>query len=334
MATIFHVCFFLLLCLSPSLTLSELCHPNDKKVLLQIKKDLNNPYVLSSWNPHIVSDCCDWNNVDCDPKTHRINSLTLLSSIPDTNLSGQIPPSVGDLPYLQTLEFHKFPKLTGPLQPAIAKLTQLKSLTISWTNLSGPVPDFLAQLKNLQFLDLSFNNLSGPIPPSLSQLPNLLSLRLDRNKLTGPIPPSFGFFKSSPDLLLSHNQLSGRIPESLANQDPTRIELQRNKLEGDAYMLFGSNKTTQRVDISRNSLGFDVGKVEFPTSLIALDVNHNMIYGKLPEGLKAVDFLQMFNVSYNRMCGQIPQGGRLQRFDISSYFHNKCLCGSPLPNCK
>ncbi|KAK7285530.1 hypothetical protein RJT34_20304 [Clitoria ternatea] len=315
------------------LAFSERCNPKDKKVLLQIKKDFNNPYLLASWNPD--TDCCQWYCVKCDPKTHRINSLVILSSVPDTNLSGPIPPSVGDLPYLETLEFHKLPKLTGPIQPTITKLTKLKWLEISWTNVSGPVPDFLAQLQNLQFLDLSFNNLSGPIPSSLSQLPNLLSLRLDRNRLMGPIPHSFGSFKKpGPDLYLSHNQLSGPIPASLANINPTRIELSRNKLEGDASMLLGRNKTTQILDVSRNLLAFDLSKVEFPTSLISLDLNHNRIFGRIPAGLTAVDFLQGFNVSFNRLCGEIPQGGRLQTFDVSSYIHNKCLCGTPLPPCK
>ncbi|KAK7336618.1 hypothetical protein VNO77_17164 [Canavalia gladiata] len=326
--------YFLTLVLFSTVALSERCNPEDKKVLLQIKKDFNNPYLLASWNPD--TDCCTtWYCVECDSKTNRINSLIILSSVPDTNLSGPIPPSVGDLPYLETLEFHKLPKLTGPIQPAIAKLTKLKELEISWTNVSGSVPHFLGQLTNLQFLDLSFNNLSGPIPSSLSKLSKLLSLRLDRNKLEGPIPESFGSFKKpGPSIILSHNQLSGPIPSSLANIDPSRIDFSRNKLEGDASMLFGSNKTTQTLDVSRNLLAFDLSRVEFPTSLIALDLNHNKINGSIPVGLTALDSLQSFNVSYNRLCGEIPQGGTLQTFDKYSYFHNKCLCGSPLPSCK
>ncbi|RID42673.1 hypothetical protein BRARA_J02541 [Brassica rapa] len=38
--------------------------------------------------------------------------------------------------------------------------------------------------------------------------------------------------------------------------------------------------------------------------------------------------------SYNRLCGPIPTGGSLQRFDSYIYFHNKCLCGAPLDSCK
>lgn len=162
-------------------TLSELCNPQDKKVLLEIKAALNNPYILISWNPDV--DCCTtWNNVECDPTTNRITSLTVFG---DDRVTGQIPAQVGDLPYLKTLVLRKLPNLTGPIQPSIAKLKHLKWLRLSWNGLSSSVPGFLSQLKNLTFLELNFNNLTGSIPSSLSQLPNLASLRLDRNKLTG-----------------------------------------------------------------------------------------------------------------------------------------------------
>ncbi|KAL2322128.1 hypothetical protein Fmac_026507 [Flemingia macrophylla] len=313
--------------------LSERCHPDDKKALLQLKKELKNPYILASWNPN--EDCCEWYCVKCDEKTNRIYVLDISSSVPETNLSGQIPPSVGDLPYLEYLTFHKLPHLVGPIQPTIAKLTKLKSIFITYTGISGPVPHFLAQLKNLELIKLSFNSLSGTIPGSLYQLPNLTSLQLDRNHLTGPIPGSLGSFKKpGPDLILSHNNLSGPIPASLGKLDPERIDLSRNKLEGDASILFGSNKRTQILDLSRNMLEFDFSPLKFPSkSLIWLDLNHNNIYGTIPVALTKVENLQHFNVSYNhRLTGKIPQAGQLQRFDKYSYFHTK-LCGSPLPPC-
>ncbi|KAJ4728954.1 Polygalacturonase-inhibitor protein [Melia azedarach] len=319
--------FLLFLLFSPSL--SDLCNPSDKKVLLKIKKAFNNPYILASWNPD--TDCCDWYTVTCDLTTNRINSLTIFAG----DLPGQIPPEVGDLPYLETLEFHKLTNLTGPIQPAIAKLKNLKFLRLSWTNLSGPVPDFLSQLNKLTFLDLSFNSLSGSIPSSLSKLQNLDALHLDRNKLTGPIPESFGKFNGKvPELYLSHNQLSGKIPASLGNMDFNVIDLSRNKLEGDASFLFGTKKTTQTIDVSRNMLEFDLSKVEFPESLISLDLNHNKIFGSIPAQITSLTNLQFLNVSYNRLCGQIPVGGKLQSFDYSTYFHNRCLCGAPLESCK
>lgn len=309
------------------ISFSEKCNPNDKKVLLQIKKDLNNPYILASWNP--ANDCCDWYCVECSLTTNRINALTIFSG----QLSGQIPAAVGDLPYLETLIFRKLSNLTGTIPSAISKLKRLKMVRLSWTNLSGSVPAFFSTLPNLTFLDLSFNDLTGPIPSSLSKLKNLDAIHLDRNKLSGKIPDSFGKFSGNvPDLYLSHNQLSGTIPKTLGDLNFGTIDFSRNQLEGDASMLFGTNKSLQFLDLSRNSFEFNFTKLEFPTGLTNLDVNHNEIFGSLPESMTALN-LQLLNVSYNRLCGRIPTGGKLQSFDSYSYFHNRCLCGAPLPVC-
>ncbi|GLT88275.1 hypothetical protein SLE2022_063080 [Rubroshorea leprosula] len=70
------------------------------------------------------------------------------------------------------------------------------------------------------------------------------------------------------------------------------------------------------VDLSRNKLEFDLSKVEIPKNLQSLDLNHNRILGTADSNL------QFFNVRYNRLCVEIPMGGKLQSFDYSSYFHN------------
>ncbi|KAG7549800.1 Leucine-rich repeat [Arabidopsis thaliana x Arabidopsis arenosa] len=327
--TVLSSLLFLFTFLTISLS-KDLCNQNDKNTLLKIKKSLNNPYHLASWHPE--TDCCSWYCLECGDATvnHRVTALTIFSG----QISGQIPPEVGDLPYLETLVFRKLSNLTGQIQPTIAKLKNLRYLRLSWTNLTGPIPDFLGQLKNLEFLELSFNDLSGSIPSSLSTLPNIMALELSRNKLTGSIPESFGSFPGTvPDLRLSHNQLSGPIPKSLGNLDFNRIDFSRNKLEGDASMLFGANKSTWSIDLSRNMFNFDISKVEIPKALGILDLNHNGITGNIPVQWTEPP-LQFFNVSYNKLCGHIPTGGKLQTFDSYSYFHNKCLCGAPLEICK
>nr|VDD34405.1 unnamed protein product [Brassica oleracea] len=227
-ATTLLLFLFFTLFLTTSLS-KDLCHKDDKNTLLKIKKSLSNPYNnIISWDPK--EDCCTWFNVDCGDATvnHRVTSL----HISYDQISAQIPPEVGDLPYLQTLIFRKLSNLTGPIQPTIAKLKYLRFLRLSWTNLTGPIPDFFSQLKNLQYIDLSYNDLSGSIPSSLALLPKLEYLELSRNKLTALITfirsntRLFGSFPGkAPDLFLSHNQLNGSIPKSLGKLDFYRIDL-------------------------------------------------------------------------------------------------------------
>ncbi|KAL8463944.1 hypothetical protein ACS0TY_033763 [Phlomoides rotata] len=323
-----HIFILVLLFLSLTpLSLSERCHPNDKKALLQLKKDLNNPYDLISWKPK--DDCCEWYVVKCDEKTNRITEFDLSKS----DLQLPIPAAIGDLPYLESLTFHHT-NVTGQIPRAISKLSNLKFLDLRWNLLTGHVPAFLGHLKKLTYIGLSFNSLTGSIPESLSQLPELTGLLLDRNKLTGSIPESFADFKQQDFYLyMSHNQLSGPIPRKLGSANFSWFDVSRNRLEGDLSCMFGKNKSLVTADFSRNLFEFDLTHIEFSEQLVNLDLNHNKIYGSLPKDLSSTGIISL-NVSYNRLCGPIPELRRFQTFDVSVFLHNKCLCGKPLPKCK
>ncbi|CAL5206760.1 unnamed protein product [Lathyrus oleraceus] len=321
---------FIFIFLSQTTSLSKACHPQDETILLQIKKEFNNPSLLSSWIPH--TDCCNfkWSGVACSSLTN--DRITDLSISDDIHITSHFPPSIANLPYLETLFIYNLPNLTGPIPQSIIKLTNLRYLTISKTGVIGPIPKFTYKSKNLVELDLSHNNIIGTLPPSLYKLPSLSGILFNNNNLRGSIPTSYGYFNNShvSTLDLSYNKLSGKLPISLSKLDIYLVELAYNKFEGDASMLFGSNKKTLVIDISGNRFAFDFGRVELSQTIATLDVSHNKIYGSFPMAMENVTFL---NVSYNRLCGEIPKVGYFNTFDVSSFVHNKCLCGSPLPSC-
>nr|CAB3459874.1 unnamed protein product [Digitaria exilis] len=214
-------------------------------------------------------------------------------------------------------------------------LSNLSLLIISWTAVSGLIPSFLGELTQLTFLDLSFNSLTGSIPASLAAIPNLSGINLSRNRLTGAIPPLL--FSESPReayLWLSHNNLTGDIPPEFAAVGFSEIDLSRNALTGDASALFGQGKPVHQIDmdLSRNGFSFNLSGVEPPAQLSGMDLSHNAIYGGIPAQVANLSNLVLFNVSYNRLCGEVPTGGNMGRFDAYSYQHNKCLCGAPLAN--
>ncbi|CAA2974436.1 Hypothetical predicted protein [Olea europaea subsp. europaea] len=229
---------------------------------------------MATWVPD--TDCCHWYAVDCEPETNRINDLHLVSA----NLSGQIPEEIADLPYLETLIFHKI------------------------TNLNGNIPI--------------------SIPTQKLIVSRLILQQFFR----------FDPFITLPTLKPQWSSFRGAIPRGWGDLNFTLIKLQRNKLEGDISSLLGKNKTIIYLDLNRNMLQSDISEVEFPYSLTFFEVNHNRIIGSLPEGLTQLG-LDGLNVSYDGLCGPIPKGGRLQDLEYTSYFHNRCLCGAPLPDdCK
>jgi hypothetical protein len=100
---------------------------------------------------------CSWYGVLC--LNGHVSNLTL----PSNQLSGSIPPELGNL----------------------ANLIQL----YLWSNqLSGSIPSQLGNLANLTELALNYNQLSGSIPSELGNLANLTRLYLDNNELWGKIP--------------------------------------------------------------------------------------------------------------------------------------------------
>ncbi|KAK3199460.1 hypothetical protein Dsin_022875, partial [Dipteronia sinensis] len=83
------------------------------------------------------------------------------------------------------------------------------------------------------------------------------------------------------------------------------IDLCRNNLKVDVSFLFDYTKTTYKIDISRTLLEFNLLKAVFPKSLTSLDLNHNKIFKSILKETNSLS-LQLFNVSYNRLCGKSP----------------------------
>ncbi|KAK9725724.1 hypothetical protein RND81_05G164600 [Saponaria officinalis] len=343
--TLYTSFLFFTLILFPSLHLSTPTHPNhcfqnDQNTLLRIKKDFNNSTLFSTWVPG--SDCCRWSGVACKKlpktKTYRVNFLEVNFGL---DIVGTIPSSVGDLPYLETLIIRGNSNLTGPIPPAIAKLTNVGLLLLNFNSLTGPIPSFLTKLTKLVTLELNDNQLTGTIPSFLGHMPQLSALDFSNNHLIGPIPSNLGLLPKLSFLTLTNNMLSGPIPRSLGNLNFEILELGSNRFTGDASFLFGESKTNYaHLGLEANKLSFDFSKVVLPvdslnSSLLVFNMSHNMIYGRLPAWLGEAPVLYSLDVSYNRLCGAIPTiGGKLQGFEASTFEHNKCLCGAPLPPCK
>lgn len=112
--------------------------------------------------------------------------------------------------------------LQGTIPPALGDLTHLESLDLSDNQLRGEIPRTLGNLTNLESLDLWTNRLRGKIPPELGNLKNLKSMDLADNELRGEIPAELGNLGLSTLywLDLRGNRLSGEFAlelSSLAN---------------------------------------------------------------------------------------------------------------------
>ena len=172
-------------------------------------------------------------------EVYSIENTTLLN-LNSNNLTGSIPPEIGDLTNLNYLKLENnqltgsIPseignltnltylwlennQLTGSIPPEIGNLTNLTQLVLFENQLTGSIPSEIGNLTNLQGLGLSWNQLSGSIPSEIGNLNNLTELYLRENQLTGSIPPEIGNLTNLIKLRLEGNQLTGEIPESICD---------------------------------------------------------------------------------------------------------------------
>ena len=111
---------------------------------------------------------------------------TTVINLPDSGLTGEIPPEIGNLTNLTELRLGGN-QLTGSIPSEIGNLTNLTSLNLYGNQLTGSIPSEIRKLTNLTFLNLSNNQLTGEIPGIICDLTNLTWNWMDVNIMTTPV---------------------------------------------------------------------------------------------------------------------------------------------------
>ncbi|CAL9186821.1 unnamed protein product [Musa hybrid cultivar] len=130
------------------------------------------------------------------PSVGNLTELEYLD-LSSNNVVGSIPETIGSMVHLETLNLFDN-SVAGQLPETMGRLHCLKSLDIAYNELSGQLPTTMGDLCNLTLLDLSYNNIAGELTDLLSGLStcsrgsSLLSLFMKGNNLSGIIPSSMG----------------------------------------------------------------------------------------------------------------------------------------------
>ena len=213
-----------------------------------------------------------WHGVKVDP-SGRVIELKL----PGNELSGAIPPELGNLTGLRVLDLHGN-MLHGEIPVELGSLASLNELDLHENELSGEIPPEFGSLANLESLDLSRNRLSGGLPPELGHLANLIELQLQINELGREIPREFGRLSRLELLSLWSNRLEGEIPAELGEIPNLRLlDLHGNALDGEIPSQLGALTSLERLGTDRNDL---VGCV--PSTLRGRLTMSESTLGRLP----------------------------------------------------
>ncbi len=237
---------------------------------------------------------------------YSIENTTELD-LPNSGLSGEIPPEIGNLTNLTSLWLSSN-ELTGSIPPEIGNLTNLTELTLSSNELTGSIPPEIGNLTNLTLLYLNYNELTGSIPLEICNLNNLTYLYLDRNQFTGEIPSEIGNLTNLTMLELTHNQLTGLIPSGIGNlTNLTSLWLSSNELTGSIPLEICNLNNLTYLYLDRNQFTGEIpSEIGNLTNLEYLYFFNNQLTGTIPPEIGNLTNLTNLSFSSNQLTGEIP----------------------------
>jgi len=249
---------------------------------------------------------CDgsWQGVTCDAITKNVSEIDLSGN----NLTGSIPPEIGDL-------------------------LDLESLELSDNAITGVIPVEIGNLSKLEHLALATNSLVGPLPSSMRRLTNLSTLYINENNITGCWPSGWEDLCQEGTLVFADNNLSASISDSgwddFCDDGLNTVHPDFDALAALYHSTGGAgwtHNTNWDVDYSCSDpcadawFGIDCsgGRV------ITVDLGNNNLIGQIPEEIGDLFFLENLNLSQNSLTGSIPDEiTDLNRLEEMSLTQNK-----------
>ncbi|KAL4362225.1 hypothetical protein GQ457_04G004600 [Hibiscus cannabinus] len=286
----------------------------ERFALLQIKDSINSPEgsAFPSW---YTEDCCQWEAVECDASTTRVNKLFFHHKRDPSVLEHWYPNATlfAQFKELKELELpgNNIKGFTSPHE--LRELEQLQRLDLS-DNFIEDASDFCwgkRALPSLYHLDLSHNNITGFIPECICHSRRITELILYDNNLHGNISSCLSNFSSLELLDLSNNQFSGSFPSPLVHSLTSikSLLLSSNRFTGKvSFAIFGNLSRLGRLDISYNAhLELETESQTWFPSLNMYVLNlAGCSLRKFPSFLSTQNNLQSLDLSDNFLVGTIP----------------------------
>ncbi|KAJ6425226.1 hypothetical protein OIU84_025912 [Salix udensis] len=286
------------------------------------------------------------------PEFHQNLSLqTLLLS--NTNFSGTLPQSIGNLEKLSRIEAVGYNAFNGSIPSSLFAIPSMQRIQLSNNRFGGQIPEFPNVSSSLlDTLDFNSNKLEGPIPSSVFDLAKLNVLELSSNKLNGTVGLHLvQKLRNLTTLGLSYNNLtviaSGknsnvssppqikklrlascnlRVFPDLRNQSKLfHLDLSDNQITGPVPGWISELSLLQYLNLSRNLL-VDLERSLSLTSLSILDLHHNQLRGSIPA---PPSFITYVDYSSNNFSSIIPPNiGNYLNFTFFFSLSNNHLTGA------
>ncbi|GMN62191.1 hypothetical protein TIFTF001_031272 [Ficus carica] len=273
----------------------------------------------------------------------QLPNLQFLYLTNNNNLTGSFPEFLAGSPLRQlSIADTNF---SGHLPSSIGNLNSLNKLGVADCGFHGSLPSSLGRLLNLQFLELGGNAFSGTVDFNMFlNMKNLTILGLSDNMLsvltrensttisTNATLPKFEFLflgscnlTSFPDFLrhqhrlklldLTHNHIHGKVPKWIWNTSIEGLYITDNFLTGFGVVVLPS-RSIRILEFSRNN--FMGALPVLPSSTTYVDGSRNEMSGEISALFFNLSSLQLLDLSYNKLSGVLPECLRNTNQNLSS----------------
>ncbi|CAK8534807.1 unnamed protein product [Lathyrus sativus] len=312
-------------------------------ILLKFKSSLlDSNDNLVNWNSSDLTPC-SWTGVYCT------DSIVTSVTLHNLNLSGNLSPTICNLPWLTELNVSKnfisgsIPeaffvncdklevldlctnRFHGAFLTLVWKIKTLRKLYLCENYMYGEIPEDIGELTSLEELVIYSNNLTGSIPASISKLKKLRVIRAGLNGLSGKLPSEISECESLETLGLAQNQLTGSIPKELQKlQNLTSLILWQNSFSGELPLEIGNISSLELIALHQNSLigGIpkDIGRL---LRLKRLYMYTNQLNGTISAELGNCTNAIEIDLSENHLIGIIPKElGQISNLSLLHLFEN------------
>ena len=258
-----------------------------------------------------------FNTFSAIPIPKFLGSLVNLQylNLSDAGFAGLIPPHLGNLSHLQSLDLGAF-RLHVENLHWLAGLVSLKHLAMDGIDLSSVARtdwvSTLNQLPSLMKLHLSSCKLFGHIPsPTSLNFTSLAVLDLSSNNFVSKIPDWVVNISTLTHIDISRGGLYGKIPlglRDLPNLKFLSLEGNENLTANCSQLFMRGWRKIQMLGLSGNKLqGTLPSSFGNLTSLTFLDLSDNTIEGVIPSSIGALCNLNILHLSINNMTGTLPE---------------------------
>ena len=167
----------------------------------------------------------------------------------------------------------------------------------------GPLPNNLSG--EVSIMDFHDNKLSGELDVSFWNIPSLEFLSVASNGLTSQIDPTICKLTGLHYLDMSNNDFEGSIPNCSSKLMLNFLNMSSNTLSGFPSYFFNSSNV-EVLDIRYNRFMGSLDWIQHLYKIKLLLLGGNMFEGHISAELCHLQYLNIIDLSHNRLSGSLP----------------------------